>query len=197
MGRRMTDLAAHLVDRVLPPVPIRQWVLSFPWAVRFILARDSKLLTKATDIFLDEVFRYYERELIYAKEDLDADVWRHRRSLPYKEEMAGGAVTSVQRYGSSLNLHVHDHTLALDGVYWRDPKTKLVHFFQAPAPSAEALQDVVHRVATRVNRLLARKGLLELRPPEEGGPRGVDPADGPLHARVHTWRERAVTIADV
>ncbi len=84
----MTDLAAHLVDRVLPPVPIRQWVLSFPWPVRFILARDSKLLTKATDVFLDEVFRYYERELIYAKEDLDPEVWRHRRSLPFQEEKA-------------------------------------------------------------------------------------------------------------
>jgi hypothetical protein len=29
-GRRMSDLAAHLVDRVLPEVPIRQWVLSVP-----------------------------------------------------------------------------------------------------------------------------------------------------------------------
>lgn len=29
-GRRMTDRAAHLVDRVLPAVPIRQWVLTMP-----------------------------------------------------------------------------------------------------------------------------------------------------------------------
>ena len=29
-GRRMADTAAHLVDRVLPMVPIRQWVLSLP-----------------------------------------------------------------------------------------------------------------------------------------------------------------------
>ena len=27
-GRRMADTAAHLVDRVLPEVPVRQWVLS-------------------------------------------------------------------------------------------------------------------------------------------------------------------------
>ncbi|MCK5796408.1 MAG: transposase zinc-binding domain-containing protein [Deltaproteobacteria bacterium] len=27
-ARRMVDMAAHLVDRVLPPVPYRQWVLS-------------------------------------------------------------------------------------------------------------------------------------------------------------------------
>ncbi|MBK9030348.1 MAG: transposase zinc-binding domain-containing protein [Myxococcales bacterium] len=30
-GRRMSDLAAHLVDRVLPRPPYRQWTLSLPW----------------------------------------------------------------------------------------------------------------------------------------------------------------------
>ena len=34
-GRRMADTAAHLVDRVLPGVPVRQWVLSLPFALRF------------------------------------------------------------------------------------------------------------------------------------------------------------------
>jgi hypothetical protein len=28
-----------------------------------------------------------------------------------------GAVTGVQRFGSSLNVHVHFHVLCLDGVY--------------------------------------------------------------------------------
>jgi hypothetical protein len=31
-----------------------------------------------------------------------------------------GAVTFVQRFGSALNLNVHFHTLALDGVYTDD-----------------------------------------------------------------------------
>jgi hypothetical protein len=30
VGRRMADTAAHLVDRVVPEVPVRQWVLSLP-----------------------------------------------------------------------------------------------------------------------------------------------------------------------
>lgn len=29
-GRRMAETAAHLVDHVLPEVPVRQWVLSLP-----------------------------------------------------------------------------------------------------------------------------------------------------------------------
>lgn len=34
-GRRMADTAAHLVDRVLPEVPIRQWVLSLPFGLHY------------------------------------------------------------------------------------------------------------------------------------------------------------------
>ena len=33
-GRRMADTAAHLVDRVIPAVPVRQWVFSLPYALR-------------------------------------------------------------------------------------------------------------------------------------------------------------------
>ena len=31
-----------------------------------------------------------------------------------------GMVTSVQRFGGALNLHVHFHTLVLDGVFVQD-----------------------------------------------------------------------------
>jgi hypothetical protein len=40
-ARRMTDSAALLADEVLPPKPIRQWVLSLPFALRFVLATPS------------------------------------------------------------------------------------------------------------------------------------------------------------
>jgi len=43
VGRRMADTAAHLVDRVLPPVPVRQWVVSLPHPLRYRLAYDSAL----------------------------------------------------------------------------------------------------------------------------------------------------------
>ena len=42
----MANTAAHLVDNVLPEVPNRQWVLSFPKRVRFLLARDHDLLSE-------------------------------------------------------------------------------------------------------------------------------------------------------
>jgi len=37
-GRRMAQSAAHLVDRVIPPVPVRQWVISVPKRLRCFLA---------------------------------------------------------------------------------------------------------------------------------------------------------------
>ena len=42
-GRRMAERAAHLVDRVFPAVPVRQWVLSFPHCLRYRLAWDHDL----------------------------------------------------------------------------------------------------------------------------------------------------------
>ncbi|MBI3858101.1 MAG: transposase [Planctomycetes bacterium] len=180
MGRRMADTAAHLVDHVFPEVPIRQWVLSFPYGVRLHFVRDPQLLSQAITIFMEEVSRHYERELIYAKEGLEPDEWRSQRSLPFREEAVGGAVTSVQRYGSSLNLHPHLHSLVLDGVYWREAGTSRVRFFEAPAPSKEALEELVGRVAERINRRLVRKGLLIEGSREEGGAIAAEPSDPSL-----------------
>ena len=39
----MADTAAHLVDRVLPEAPVRQWVLSLPFSLRYRLAYDARL----------------------------------------------------------------------------------------------------------------------------------------------------------
>src|SRR5207247_9887112 len=55
-GRRMVDTAAHLVDRVFPRVPVRQWVLSLPYALRYRLAYDASLVSDVLAIFTRTVF---------------------------------------------------------------------------------------------------------------------------------------------
>ena len=45
-ARRMADTAAHLVEHVLPEQPIRQWVLSFPYPLRFLFATRPAVLTQ-------------------------------------------------------------------------------------------------------------------------------------------------------
>jgi hypothetical protein len=39
----MVERAAHLVDAVLPDVPVRQWVLTLPLRLRYRLAWDHDL----------------------------------------------------------------------------------------------------------------------------------------------------------
>jgi hypothetical protein len=60
-GRRMADTAAFLVDRVLPVVPVRQWVLSLPIALRYKLAYDSELAAEVLQLFVRSVFASLRR----------------------------------------------------------------------------------------------------------------------------------------
>jgi len=102
-GRRMADTAAHLVDRVLPEVPLRQWVLSLPFALRYRLAYDARLAGDVLGLFVRAVFAALRRR---ARRQ-----WGVRRGLC-------GAVTCVQRFGAALNLNVHFHSLVLDWPRW-------------------------------------------------------------------------------
>jgi hypothetical protein len=101
-GRRMADTAAHLVDRVLPEVPVRQWVLSLPFALRYRLAYDAPLTSAVLAVFVRAVFASLRR--------------RARKQWGVTRGQCG-AVTFVQRFGDALNLNVHFHSLLLDGVY--------------------------------------------------------------------------------
>ena len=44
-ARRLARTAAHLVDHVIPHVPVRQWVLSLPIPLRLLLATQPKRVT--------------------------------------------------------------------------------------------------------------------------------------------------------
>jgi hypothetical protein len=56
-GRRMAQTAAHLVDRVIPPVPVRQWVISVPKRLRCFLADRPNAVAALTRIFIEEIER--------------------------------------------------------------------------------------------------------------------------------------------
>jgi hypothetical protein len=45
--------AVHLVERVLPHVPYRQWTLSFAHRVRWVLLKDAGLLSDVLTVFLE------------------------------------------------------------------------------------------------------------------------------------------------
>ncbi len=103
-SRRMSDTAKHLIEEVIPAVPTRQWVLSMPYAYRFLLARNPEFLRKALAIFHRSINRHYENKAII-----------HKLKNPKT-----GAITVVQRFGGALNLNVHFHTIYIDGVYYEN-----------------------------------------------------------------------------
>ncbi len=136
----MADTAAHLVDRVLPEVPIRQWVLTLPYPLRYRCAYDARLTS--------EVLRAFVRSLF-------ADLRRRARSHWGVRAQQCGAVTFVQRFGSALNLNVHFHTLALDGVdpYAPEPRGQ-AHFLPLPPPEPDAVGRVLAGSARRIQRAI-------------------------------------------
>ena len=144
MGRRMVDTAARLTDEILPAVPVRQWVLSMPFEIRYRLVWDGKLVSAVLAVFLRVVYGWYRRQA-------------------NKQGHAGGrcgSVTFVQRFGSALNCNPHFHVLMPDGVYVTSADGEPT-FVRAPGLSDDDVRQIVETTANRVVRLLQRRGLLE------------------------------------
>jgi hypothetical protein len=143
-GRRMSATAADVVDRVLPEVPLRQWVLSVPFALRVRLAADPVMLNVVSRVLWEEMRRWYRGVSGLTSGD---DV-----------RVEAGAITFVQRFGGALNLNVHFHVVAADGV-WRCPTDgSTPSFVVVRAPTRDDLSGVVARVVGRVERAFARLG---------------------------------------
>lgn len=140
-ARRMTALTAHLTDQVFPAVPVRQWVLSLPHRVRYLLAWDHDLCRAVVAVLLGAVMGFL----------------RDRAGERGIRGGRSGAVAVVQRFGAALNLNVHVHALVLDGVFSLDAAGALV-FHEAEPPSDEEVGRVLEIVALRVERLLDRRG---------------------------------------
>jgi hypothetical protein len=140
-GRRMTECAARLVDSILPHVPVRQWVLSLPHRLRYLLAWDHELCRA--------VLAVYARVLLSFQ--------RRRARCRGLRNGVSGCVTVIQRFGGGLNLNVHFHTLVLDGVF-TEGKDGALHFRPLPSPADEETGAVLATIYVRVCRLLRRQG---------------------------------------
>jgi ribosomal protein S27E len=141
-ARRMIETSAHLVDHVIPDVPVRQWVLSFPWPLRLLFASRPDALSRCLAV----VTRAIETDLI------------QRAGLTRASRARTGVVTLIQRFGSALNLNVHLHMIILDGVYTMEHNQPRFHRVNAPA--RQNLDKLLNRIIARVMRRLIKDGLL-------------------------------------
>jgi hypothetical protein len=146
----MAELAAHLTDRVLGGLPVRQWVLTLPHRLRYVLAWGHKLCRAVLAVFIRLVLAFERRRAA------DRGIYKGR----------GGAMTAIQRCGSALNVNVHFHTLAVQGVFVDDGRGAL-RFAPNPEPSGDDVEALLLTVARRITRLAKRRGIDLDRPQED------------------------------
>lgn len=129
---------------------MRQYVLSVPFELRLLLARDATAYGAVTRIFAEEVMR-------------------SQRARARERGVAGAMSAGVsvqQRWGSSINLNPHVHAAWCDGVFIegtggpQDGSVTSAQFHPLPAPTPEDLFGVVLRIHERTVRWLRRRGLL-------------------------------------
>jgi hypothetical protein len=170
-ARRMTESAALLVDGVLPHEPLRQWVLSVPFPLRYLFATDPAAMGAVLGI----VYRALAAH-------------RVRKAGLTQATARTGAVTLIQRFGSALNLNIHFHILLLDGAY--ELTAVGVRFRRVAPPTPAEIEALLGTIVTRIARHLERRGLL-VRDADNGylssGP-GKDSALEGLFAHSITYR---------
>jgi hypothetical protein len=96
-AKRAFLAVANALDRLLPEVPHRQWVLVVPKRLRFFMNREPELPGELSAIFARSI-----------------DLFLKSRA------QGGGAPAQlhfVQRTGAALNLHVHVHAVVSEGLF--------------------------------------------------------------------------------
>jgi len=119
-AKRMAETAAHLVDHVIPHVPVRQFVLSVPKRLRPYLHHRPRTATAVLHILLRA---------------LQATLRKACPTAPAASSM--GAVSFLHRFGSSLNPHFHYHLCVVDGRI-RKPASASTKLLPSPASSWRA-----------------------------------------------------------
>ena len=138
-GRRMADTAAHLVDHVFPRVPVRQWVLSLPFGLRYRLAlRSFAALGRLRH------FRW-NRLLIPSRAPR-----LRRRSHPMRRGLV------VQRYGgSSILMYTSTWPVSMGSMprMWTAVRASI----RCAAPPTRKFNKVTETLASRIAALVERR----------------------------------------
>ena len=138
-GRRMSEHAAHLVDRVLPVAPYRQWVLTLPSDLARAVAYDADLCSGVFAAFAAEL-RSWARSRAESQGVTGSDT---------------GCVLEIQRFADAGRLYPHAHALSPDGVFV--PAGDRARFHGLGPPTLEDVKAIVTATESRIHRLLDRR----------------------------------------
>jgi len=136
----MNEQAVHLVDRVLPHVPYRQWVLTLPGELARVVAFDADLATAVFGVFADELAR-----------------WQRARAndLGFAEPETG-SLLEIQRFADGARLYPHAHALVPEGVFVASTDGQSARFIRQDPPDDDDVVYIVSRIEGRLTRVLER-----------------------------------------
>jgi hypothetical protein len=157
VGRKMAELAFHFDDHVVPLVAVRQFVLTLPIQLRFLVARDAGLLSAVRRVFLRAVSGFYRKAA---------------RNIALCKTLRTAGLCVTQRSGSALNLNPHLHSIFVDGAYRDDDDGKPV-FVATPAIDKKSADRLLARIVAQLLKMLRRRGIInaeEWSSPEENTP---------------------------
>src|SRR5262245_20691517 len=147
-GRQMAQMAAHLVERVIPWVPTRQWVVSVPMPLRHWMASSQDLTATVHTIIRTTIGQYYGNRAVTRGSE--------------QQKVQPGSVTFIQRFGGALNLNMHYHVVFLEGVYLdRTDQGLKTRFVKGEPPSDADITAMLQKISRRVIRKLRQLGYLE------------------------------------
>jgi len=137
--RAMVETAANLIENVIPYVPVRQFVISFPMRIRHYLQTNAILQT-VLRIVVDEI----RKRLIACSPNIpNAKI---------------GAVSFIQHFGNTLNLHPHFHLIVADGIFSSDED--ILQFYEAFLTSDD-IADTQDNIQKRVLRYFCKRGFFD------------------------------------
>jgi hypothetical protein len=152
-ARRTAETAADLVDRVLPEAPYRQWVLTFPWELRFLLAVEPDFLSEMLAAFLRTVF-----------------AWQRLQGRRHGLRGEAGSVTFTQRFGGIFNraygrIAIRPYIFLPDGLFV-PTGDDTVEFAPLPPPTDADIVGLTEKLARRLGEIARRR----LARDEDAGP---------------------------
>ena len=107
----MAQMAAHLVERVIPWVPTRQWVVSVPIPLRYWMAGSQDLTAQVHTIIRTTIGQYYVNQAV-------------TRGIE-RASVHPGSVTFIQRFGSALNVMMSSYEfITVYGLWYAVPPLK-------------------------------------------------------------------------
>ena len=151
-GKKAALAGLHLVQDVLPPAPYRQWTLSLPFRLRWLVLKHPRLLDRVLRVLLGRIATLQRRVA---------------RRLGVPGHLRCGAVSFTQYFGSTLQLTPHLHVLCPDGVF-SEADDGAVRFVTLPPPTPKDVARIATSLARRVTRALGDMGLLDVHlPPDD------------------------------